>query len=145
MKKQLFYLLALFTFVLSASCHYQPHVFHYNILLYDGDNNHILELDRLKEFNVSLVDVFSNPVSPSNYTCNIYATSWSGTPLYRIVFDIAKFNGRGSLNKYEVWYKKEGRSLSAKIEDKKGEYKTEKIYLLDGTKNSDLIVKLEKK
>ena len=144
MKKQLFYLLALFTFVLSASCHYKRHVFHYNILLYDGDNNHILELDRLKEFDVSLLKI-TEPLATNNYTYNIYATSWSGTPLYRIVFDIEKFNGRGSLNKYEVWYEKEGRYIIAKIEDRKGEYKTEEIYLSDGTKNSDLIVKLKKK
>jgi|GEM_PF-6191983 hypothetical protein len=30
------------------------------------------------------------------------------------VFDIEKYNGRGSLNKYEVWAEKEGKDLIAK-------------------------------
>ena len=144
MKKMFFYLLALLIFLLNASCYYQRHVFHYNILLYDGDDNHILELDRIKEFDVALLRL-SEPVTPSNYTYNIYATSWSGTPLYRIVFDIEKFNGRGSLNKYEVWAGKEGKYLSVQIEDKKGKYKPENIYLLENDKDNNLIVKLKRK
>ena len=144
MKSKFFYLSVLFLVMLS-SCYYKRHVFHYNILLYDGENNHILELDRLKEFNVNLIDLYSNPISPSNYTYNIFSTEWSGTPLYRIVFDIEKYNGRGSLNKYEVWAEKEGKDLIAKIEDKKGVYKTEEIYLSKEDRYSDLIVKLKKK
>ena len=61
------------------------------------------------------------------------------------VFDIEKYNGRGSLNKYEVWAEKEGKDLIAKIEDKKGVYKTEEIYLSKEDRYSDLIVKLKKK
>ena len=143
MKSKFFYLSAMLLVMLS-SCYYKRHVFHYNILLYDGENNHILELDRLKEFNVSLLDNVT-PLNPNNYTYNIFATEWSGTPLYRIVFDIEKYNGRGSLNKYEVWAEKEGKNLIAKIEDKKGVYKTEKIYLSKEDRYSDLIVKLKKK
>ena len=143
MKSKFFYLSVLFLVMLS-SCYYKRHVFHYNILLYDGENNHILELDRLKEFNVSLLDNV-RPLNPNNYTYNIFATEWSGTPLYRIVFDIEKYNGRGSLNKHEVWAEKEGKNLIAKIEDKKGVYKTEEIYLYKEDRYSDLIVKLKKK
>ena len=61
------------------------------------------------------------------------------------VFDIEKYNGRGSLNKYEVWAEKELRYLRVKIEDKKGVYKTEEIYLSKEDRYSDLIVKLKKK
>lgn len=144
MKKKFFYLSVLLLVMLS-SCYYKRHVFHYNILLYDSENNHILELDKLKEFNVSLIDLLENPISPSDYTYNIFATEWSGTPLYHIVIDIEKYNGGGSLNKYDVWAEKEGRYIRAKIEDKKGDYKTEKIYLFREDKNSDLIIKLKKK
>ena len=104
MKSKFFYLSVLLLVMLS-SCYYKRHVFHYNILLYDGENNHILELDRLKEFNVSLFDNV-RPLNPNNYTYNIFSTEWSGAPLYRIVFDIEKYKGRGSLNKYEVWAEK---------------------------------------
>lgn len=101
----------------------------YLVKLYDENNERIMDLERLKEFKVTLEDN-STGGCDADINTDMGEEHPNGDPYYLVSFALGGSRLESKVNKNIKQFEEASKYMKIKIEDKKGEYKTQESLAL---------------
>ena len=121
----------------------------YNVRLYDENNKQITDSNRIKEFNVTLMD--NSTTKGYEGVVGISLQGSDNDPYYLVSFTLGDSAIKSTQNKYQKRFEDASKYMKIKVEDKKGEYKVGESSALSESKTSGksvasyINIKLERK
>lgn len=149
-QKRLIFFLASIISVAILSCGTLIMDQYYFVKLYDENNKYITDLNRTKDFKVTLVD--NSPFKGYNRV-DLSLQEVVNEPYYVIVFSLGNSAIKLTQDKYEKRFKDASKFMKIKVEDGRGEYKVAESPALSEYKYTksgksavpEINIKLEKK
>ena len=149
-QKRLIFFLASIISVAILSCGTLIMDQYYFVKLYDENNKQITDLNRTKDFKVTLVD--NSPFKGYNRV-DLSLQEVVNEPYYVIVFSLGNSAIKLTQDKYEKRFKDASKFMKIKVEDGRGEYKVAESPALSEYKYTrsgksavpEINIKLEKK
>ena len=120
-QKRLIFFLASIISVAILSCGTLIMDQYYFVKLYDENNKQITDLNRTKDFKVTLVD--NSPFKGYKGSVDISLQEVVNEPYYFIVFSLGNSAIKLTQDKYEKRFKDASKFMKIKVEDGRGEYK----------------------